>query len=171
MKFCPLFCVLYAAFSCQSVTVVGLVEVSADGGLLHFTPESSWSHWFLLLPVGTELVIGDETVVFRRGPEGELVVQLHLPFASIDASDIAPLVWCELGCDDRIEAVAFDGRCEVTSPPACIRLIPRFRRLTFCLQSGEFVVDPSDRPFADIRDAVYAQRLHRDTPYNVTVTC
>lgn len=184
-------------------TSSGLVEVTADGRLLHYTPMSSSSssssskatttttHWVFpffssLSPSPSysysysssglepeELLVGPETFVFEIGPNDSLIVSLDpARSASIETLDIAALVRCHLGCDARLEAMAWDGLCEVTSPPACIRLIPRFRRLVFCLETGEFVKDPSELPFVNVHEALAAQRLlYGNVPYNVTIAC
>ena len=177
-------------------TSSGLVEVTADGRLLHYTPRSSSSsssskgttttHWVFpffssLSPSYSsssgletdELLVGPEAFVFEIGPNDSLIVSLDpARSASIETLDIAALVRCHLGCDARLEAMAWDGLCEVTSPPACIRLIPRFRRLVFCLETGEFVKDPSELPFVDVHEALAAQRfLYGNVPYNVTIAC
>ena len=173
MEWNILFCALSFVFGPVSSSSEEIVEVSSDGGLLHYTPVSSSTHWLFPLSFQkTNLLVGPPAVLFERSKDGSLSITTWDPsLASIQALDIGALVRCELGCDARLQEVAFDGQCEVTRPPTCIRFIPRFKRLLICLKTGEFIIDRSDPPFANIYDAVVARRVHGETPYNITVTC
>lgn len=174
MKRLSLFCTVTVLLNCAISTDLGLVEVAQDGGLLHYTPTSSESHWLLpSFPNGTELLLGPGTVLVERGEHDSISITFvgGSPF-SFESLDISALVRCELGCDARLEAMAFDGRCYIVPPPACVRLIPKFRRLTLCLRTGEFVTDASiGSPFVDVEDAVDAGRLLEKEPYDVTFDC
>ena len=156
-------------------TESGLVEVDRDGALLHFTPVSSSSHWLLpSFPNDTHLTVGPGTVLVTRGEHDKsifitLVGALPPP---VDVSHISTLVRCELGCDARLEAVAFNEQCQIVAPPACVRLIPKFRRLVLCMRTGEFLTDSSvGPPFVSIDNAVDAARLVEKEPYIVTFDC
>ena len=147
------------------VTDPGVVEVDQNCALLHYSPVSPHSHW--LLPSfcdGCDILVGPGTMLVEYGYNDSLSITLvgSLPF-SWDLVDVSALVRCHLGCDARIEAMAFDGRCQIVKPPACIRFIPKFRRTVFCMRTGEFLVDPSSGPpTVDIGDAA---------PYYVTFDC
>ena len=143
-------------------------EISADGRVWHYTPESQTTHW-LFPPVSTtDLVVGTGCVLFQRDKNDSIVITFD-PFSmSIDALDVTALVRCQLGCDARLEEVAFHGRCQVIKPPGCVRFIPKFRSITLCLKTGEFV---SAFPVSDVGDALGVERIHGDVPYNVTIGC
>lgn len=157
--------------TCASGTDPGIFEVDREGALLHYSPVSSHPHWLLpVFPNGTDLVVGTGTMLIKEGSNDSLSVTFvgSSPY-STDPLDISALVRCQLGCDARLEAVAFDGNCEVVAPPACVRLIPRFRRLLLCMRTGEFVTNFP--PFLKISDAVIEEQLSSGSPYDVTFDC
>ena len=166
-----LFFALVIYLTCASGTDPGILEVDREGGLLHYSPVSSHSHWlFPSLPNGTVLVVGPGTTLIKEGFDDSLSITFvgSSPY-SIYPLDISALVRCNLGCDARLEAVAFDERCEVAAPPACVRLIPKFRRLLLCMRTGEFVTDSP--PFLEMSDAVNEEQLCSGAPYDVTFDC
>ena len=166
-----LFFAFFIILTCTGGTDPGIFEVDREGGLLHYSPVSSHLHWLLpSLPNGTDLVVGPGTMLIKEGFNDSLSITFvgSSPY-STDLLDISALVRCKLGCDARLEALAFDGRCEVAAPPACVRLIPKFRRLLFCMRTGEFVTDFP--PFLEMRDAVRKEQLCRGAPYDVTFDC
>ena len=146
----------------------GTTEISSDGSLWHYTPVSQWSHWVFPSEVSVEVMVGAGSVVFQRGQDGSLLITWDPQYGSMDALDVAALVRCELGCDARLQELAFDGRCEVIDPPGCVRFVPKFTSITFCIQTGEFI---SDSLLTDIRNAGDLERINRHAPFNVTVRC
>lgn len=150
------------------IGVHGTTEISSDGGLWHYTPVSQWSHWVFPSDVSMEVFVGTGSVVFQRGQDGSLSITWDPQSVPIDALDIAALVRCELGRDARLQELAFDGRCEVINPPGCVRFVPKFRRITLCIKTGEFV---GDFLLTDIGDAGDLERINGYVPFNVTVGC
>ena len=168
-------CSVFVHILCANVTDPGLVEVDRNGALLHFTPVSSSSHWLLpSFPNDTPLAVGPGTVLVIKG-EHDKWINITLVGAlppSIDWSHISTLVRCELGCDARLEAVAFDEQCHIVAPPACVRLIPKFKRLVLCIGTGEFLADSSiGPPFVNIDNAIDAAQLVEKEPYIVSFDC
>ena len=155
-------------------TDLGVLEVDQNGALLHYSPVSPHAHW--LLPSffdGCDILVGPGTIIVEYGLNDSLSMTLVGPHPfSWHLVDVSALVRCHLGCDARIETMAFDGRCQIVTPPACIRFIPKFRRTLFCMRTGEFLVDPSSNPLIiDIGDAVFTGILHSKAPYHVTFDC
>lgn len=155
-------------FCLTLIRVYATTEISGDGGLWHYTPVSQRGHWVFPSGVSTEVLVGTGCVVFQRGREGSLVITWDSFSVPFDALDIAALVRCELGCDARLQELAFDRRCEVIDPPHCVRFLPKFRRVTLCLSTGQFI---SDFPVTDIDDAVDVERINGDVSFNITVGC
>ena len=150
------------------IGVHGTTEISSDGSLWHYTPVSQWSHWVFPSDVSVEVLVGAGSVVFQRGQDGPLLITWDPQSVSIDALDVAALVRCELGCDARLQALAFDGGCELINPRGCVRFIPKFRRITFCIKTGEFL---SDSLLTDIGNAGDYERINGHVPFNITVRC
>lgn len=150
------------------IGVHGTTEISSDGSLWHYTPVSQWSHWVFPSEVSVEVLVGTGSVVFQREQDGSLLITWDPQSVSIDALDVAALVRCELGCDARLQELAFDGRCEVIDPPGCVRFVPKFKTITFCINTGEFI---GDSLLTDIGDAGDFERINGHVPFNVTVGC
>lgn len=115
-----------------------------------------------------EVLVGAGSVVFQREQDGSLLITWDPQSVSIDALDVAALVRCELGCDARLQELAFEGRCEVIDPPGCVRFVPKFKNITFCINTGEFI---GDSLLTDIGDAGDFERINGHVPFNVTVGC
>lgn len=150
------------------IGVRGTTEISSDGSLWHYTPVSQWNHWVFPLDLSMEVLVGAAGVVLQRGQDGSLLITWDPLSVSIDALDVAALVRCELGCDARLQELAFDGRCEVINPPSCVRFLPKFRRVTLCIKTGEFF---RDSLITDIGNAGDFERINGHVPFNVTVRC
>ena len=146
----------------------GATEISRNGSLWHYTPVSRWSHWVFPSEVSVEVLVGAGSVVFQREQDGSLLITWDPQSVSIDALDVVALVRCELGCDARLQELAFDGRCEVIDPPGCVRFVPKFKSITFCINTGEFI---GDSLLTDIGDAGDFERINGHVPFNVTVGC
>ena len=169
-----LFWEIVFVFQCVTTQISdpGIIEIDKSGSILHYFPVSFDSHW-LLQPSdeGTEYLVGPGTVIFHTSANDSLFITFTEPVVSFEnIKEISSLVRCYLGCDVRLEAMAFDERCEISLPPACVRFIPRFRHLDFCLTSGNFVSNPLFL-LETIDDALAAGRLNAGQPYNVTFTC
>ena len=141
----------------------GITEVHKDDDLLHYSPVSSDSHC-VLQPSdnGTEFCIRSGAIVIFSREKWFFVY--HVCRTSTF------LVRCYLGCGSWMEAISYDGKCKIVSPPACIGLTPRFRRFVFCLRTDEFVVESSSL-IRNTDDAVTEERLRGDARYNVTFAC
>lgn len=147
----------------------GNVEVSDDGRLLHFSPVSPSTHWiFPSIVPSAEITVGDGAVVIERVQNGSLVITMDPLSVSREAMDFAALVRCELGCDGRLEEMAFDGRCEVTKPPVCVKFIPKYTSIALCLETGKFL---NESLLTNIDEALDKHGLYREVPYNVTLRC